>query len=140
MTVYERLADSFDGTRRLARARLRYNVLGTLHRSLESSKMTKTQLADRLGVRKSAVSQVFGGDGNLRVNTIADYLAGMGCELELQIVPEGTARRRKGEEKPRLDLVWDAAQPMRAIVDTGAVRPDVVGPWAYMEPSAAANG
>jgi len=93
MTMYDDFAKSSDGERRLARARLRYSVLRTLSKALADAGLNKSQLAERLGIRKSAVSQVFGGVGNVRVNTVADYLWAMGCELDIRALPVGSARR-----------------------------------------------
>lgn len=136
MTVYDQLASTDEGQRRLSRARLRYRVLGSLHSSLKQSGLNKTQIAARLGIRKSAVSQVFGGDGNLRVNTIADYFAAMGQEVELQFVPIGTARDRATGSLPRLDLVWNQGRALTPIRHGGRVRPDTVRPWREQTSSA----
>jgi hypothetical protein len=43
-------------------------------------------------VRRSAANQVFRGSGNVRVNTVAEYLDAMGFELVVDIAPTGTAR------------------------------------------------
>lgn len=130
MTVYDRFASTEDGQRRLAGARLRYRVLGALNSCLEQSRLTKTELAERLSVRKSAVGHVLNGDGNLRVNTIADYFAAMGCEVELHVVPLGIPRQKATGAVPKLDLVWSDAQRMEPIVEGGKVRSDAVRPWA----------
>lgn len=53
------------------------------------------ELAQRLGKTRSAVSQVFGGDGNIRVSTWAEYLFAMGKEVELQLADAGDPRRRE---------------------------------------------
>lgn len=96
-SLYDRVNSSDEGSRALAGARLRYEVLKVLHRALEQSGLNQTQLARKLGVRKSAVNQVFRGDGNVRVTTIAEYLHEMGMELSVHPVP-GTHREAATRE------------------------------------------
>ncbi|MFI6245172.1 helix-turn-helix domain-containing protein [Streptomyces sp. NPDC051016] len=91
-SLYDRFASSEDGAQLLAATRLRREVLRILHRALKASGLTQSQLAERLHVRKSAVSQVFRGDGNLRVNTLAQYLGAMGYELDVRVVEAGEPR------------------------------------------------
>lgn len=98
MSLYRRLAASSTGVKALSAARLRYEVLRVLHLALEKSGQSQSELAGRLGVRKSAVNQVLRGDGNVRISTLADYLHATGYELELRLVPAG---------KPREDAVRD---------------------------------
>ncbi|MEU6336313.1 helix-turn-helix transcriptional regulator [Streptomyces cellulosae] len=108
-SLYERFASSEDGGQLLATTRLRREVLRILHRALEASGLTQSQLAERLHVRKSAVSQVFRGDGNLRINTLAQYLAAMGYELDLRVVEAGEPRNAilEGREMvPALKQDW----------------------------------
>lgn len=97
MSLYDAISRVAGGRRHLAEARLRYRVLGLLHEALERAGMTQSELAEKAGLGKSAVSQVFGGNGNLRVNTIAAYLDAMDCELKLDLVEAGTARAEATE-------------------------------------------
>lgn len=94
MTLYEGLAATPSGTRALAAARLRYRVVGALYSALKSAGLNQSQVAKTLGVRRSAANQVFRSDGNLRINTVAEYLDAMGFELSLAVVPAGTAREQ----------------------------------------------
>ncbi|BDD73559.1 helix-turn-helix domain-containing protein [Streptomyces violaceoruber] len=91
--LYERFASSEDGAQLLAATRLRRETLRILHKALEASGLTQSQLAERLRIRKSAVNQVFRGDGNLRVNTLAQYLSAMGFELDIRAVEAGEPRK-----------------------------------------------
>ncbi|GAB3337668.1 helix-turn-helix domain-containing protein [Micromonospora halotolerans] len=125
--LYDRLSATSKGARALSAARLRYQVLKVLHRSLEQSRLTQVELAKRLGVRKSAVNQVFRGDGNVRVSTLAEYLHEMGLELAIETVPLGTHRAAATEE---MDREWRSSQrvvqhfsPESA---TSAWEPDVI--------------
>jgi transcriptional regulator with XRE-family HTH domain len=73
------------GTAALESARLRRRVLRALDEGMESSGISQAELARRLGRSRSAVSQVLTGDGNLRVETLAEYLEAMGCELVVSV-------------------------------------------------------
>lgn len=140
MSTYAALASSADGRRLLSKSRLRYRVLASLERALADAGITKTELSGRLGLRKSAVSQVFGGDGNLRVNTIAEYLDALDCELEVRVVPAGTARARAvgAPSKPR--LAFSAGTPLGTFTERGCVRADSVRPAAGAWGPRAVNG
>lgn len=92
-SLYDRIAGEPDGRRRLASARLRRRVLVLLHEALGRSELNQSDLAKKLGIRKSAVNQVFRGDGNVRIDTLADYLHELGLEAEIKLVPAGTHRR-----------------------------------------------
>jgi transcriptional regulator with XRE-family HTH domain len=100
-SLYEWLASSNSGARALAVSRLKYQVLKVLHRALARTGMTQADLAKRLGVRKSAVNQVFRGDGNLQISTLAEYLFGMGQELVIESVRYGTQRSEAVREMQR---------------------------------------
>jgi transcriptional regulator with XRE-family HTH domain len=92
MSIYERLMATRKGARALSAGRLRYEILKALHAALEQAGVTQAELSKRLGIRRSAVNQVFNGDGNVRINTLAEYLHELGTELDIQLVPLGTQR------------------------------------------------
>lgn len=97
MSFLDQLSATTAGRRGLASARLRYRVQTILHEALSAAGLTQTALAERLGVRKSAVSQVMNGSGNLRLNTLAEYLDSLNVELVIDAVPSGTARAKAVE-------------------------------------------
>lgn len=110
-SLYDRVAAKPGGLAALATARLREEMLVALHRAFDASGLrTQAELARRLNVRKSAVSQVFRGDGNVRVNTLAEYLFAMGFELEVNLVVAGEPRRAEleGRTAVRADVVWNS--------------------------------
>ena len=92
--LHDLMSSSEEGRRRLAAARLRREVLVNLESALAETGMTQSGLASALGRTRSAVNQVFGGDGNIRISTLAEYLHAMGQELVLTRVPEGAPRAR----------------------------------------------
>jgi hypothetical protein len=90
MSLYDRVNAMPRGGRALAAARLRRTVILALHKALRASGLeSQSQLAKRLHVRRSAVNQVLRGDGNVRIDTLAEYLYEMGFEVSLAIVAAG---------------------------------------------------
>jgi transcriptional regulator with XRE-family HTH domain len=114
MSLYDRIAARPGGTRGLAAARLKREVLASLHQAFALSGMgSQSELARRLNVRRSAVNQVFNGDGNLRITTIAEYLHEMGYELNVTLVRAGEPRSAAVEGRD--------AQPALPAAGTAAV-------------------
>lgn len=131
VNAYERVAATAAGARGLAGSRLRYEVLKALHGALSRSGRTQSELAARLGIRKSAVNQVLRGDGNVRVTTLAEYLQALGFELVIGLVKAGEPRKAATDDRrPRFvgegegvavprpggwsDIPPPAARPLRA--------------------------
>ncbi|NQW72790.1 MAG: helix-turn-helix transcriptional regulator [Actinobacteria bacterium] len=89
------------GSAALASARLRRNVLRALDEGMEASGISQAELARRLGRSRSAVSQVLTGDGNLRVERLAEYLEAMGCELVVSVgVADGPSTSAPIQREP----------------------------------------
>lgn len=126
MNLYERFAATVRGAHALAAARLRHEVLSVLHQALHLSGLTQSDVAEKLGIRRSAVNQVFRGDGNLRVNTIADYLHAMGFELDVRLTPAGEPRQAALEQREVRPAVPDwrvrAPRPLYSDALTPCVR------------------
>ncbi len=74
-----------EGKSAYARARARQDVLEALHEALESTGISQTELARRLGIRKGAVNQVLKGNGNLRISTLAEYLAALNLQVRITV-------------------------------------------------------
>ncbi|GII61895.1 hypothetical protein Skr01_19800 [Sphaerisporangium krabiense] len=117
--LYDRFAATVRGARALAAARLRHEVLATLHQALQLCGLSQSEVAEELGLRRSAVNQVFRGDGNVRINTLADYLHAMGFEADVRLVRAG--------------------EPRSATVQQRAVRP-ATRDWRVRVPQATASG
>lgn len=98
MSLYDRIAAKPGGLQALASARLCRSVLHCLDDAMRQSGITQAELARRLGVRRSAVNAVFGGNGNVRVETLATYLYELGYELDVKMVAAGELRRRTGPD------------------------------------------
>ena len=56
-----------------------------LDEGMEAAGISQAELARRLRRSRSAVSQVLTGDGNLRVEKLAEYLEAIGCELVVSV-------------------------------------------------------
>jgi transcriptional regulator with XRE-family HTH domain len=91
---FSRIVEAVPGGRGLlASARLRRQALMLLEECLEESGLSQADLARVLGRSRSAVNQVLGGDGNVRLETLAEYLDAMGCEVELAVRARSAASR-----------------------------------------------
>jgi transcriptional regulator with XRE-family HTH domain len=97
-SLYDRIAAKPRGGAALAAARLRRETLVALHEAFEASGLaSQSALARRLNLRRSAVNQVLRGDGNLRINTLAEYLYALGFELNITMVQAGEPRQAELE-------------------------------------------
>ncbi|HEU0131800.1 MAG TPA: helix-turn-helix transcriptional regulator [Mycobacteriales bacterium] len=100
---YADRASTAAGRRGLACAAARYRAVELVAEVLAEQGVTQRELARRLGKSESAVSQVLGGDRNLTLNTLAEYLDALGHRLELH-----AARCVEGGIKVDLDLLGGA--------------------------------
>ncbi len=80
---YDERAATAEGRRGLACAAARYRAVELIAETLQEEKVSQRELAQRLGKSESAVSQVLGGDRNLTLNTLAEYLDALDHRLEL---------------------------------------------------------
>lgn len=94
MTLYDRLASTAYGSRLLAQARIRREVLRCLHRAQAASGLSIADIATATGDRRREVKQAFDGDGNIQPSRLARYLHAMGYEVELTLVAAGEPRRK----------------------------------------------
>ena len=78
MNLIESIAEIPDGQRMLASSRFRRDILVMLDDAIEESGLSLLEIAQRLGINQSQVSELLSGDGNLRAETISDYLFAMG--------------------------------------------------------------
>lgn len=63
------------------------NVAEDFWEALEVQGMSKKDLADRMGKRKSDISQLLSGNRNLGLRTIADIAYYLGCEAMFKLCP-----------------------------------------------------
>ena len=100
-------------------ARLRARVLALLHAAAEESKLTQVEIATKLGVRKSAVNQVFNGAGNIHIDTLGEYLAAMGLEADIVIAHLGEFSAARAHRRPPTTLPLTTADRDR--IDNGVL-------------------
>lgn len=91
-------------------AHITNEVVGLLHEALLKSGLTRRELAARLGIGESRVSQVLNGDGNLRLTTIGRFLAAMNCKVDMVVrdfdTPKPRRRARSRGEQRQSVSVW----------------------------------
>jgi transcriptional regulator with XRE-family HTH domain len=80
-------------------ARLRARCLALLSGALRASDCDQVQLAARLGVRKSAVNAVLRGNGNVRINSLAEYMGALGLEIDMVAVPLGEIEAARNDRR-----------------------------------------
>jgi transcriptional regulator with XRE-family HTH domain len=142
--LYERVARQPDGLRLLAGSRLRRRVLAVLHQALDLSRLSQAELAKKLGIRRSAVNQVFRGDGNVRIETLAEYLHEMGFELDVQLVEAGEPRRAALEGRAVRHLSSNlttatSAAPASITFEVTSSHPVITGPAHSSWPQGSAS-
>jgi hypothetical protein len=110
MSLYDRVLARPGGDRALAVSRLKRAILTSLHDAFAMSGIeSQSDLARRLRIRRSAVNQVFLGDGNVRISTLAEYLYEMGFELDVALVRAGEPRAAALEGRNSQQVTPDGA-------------------------------
>ena len=122
----EQATDS--GVQGLAAADLAGQVMRLLHQALDVSDLDQKALAEKLGVTQGRVSQVFNGDGNMRIAAVARYLRALGYETRLSATPVAPAipplpreSRRRPAHQPQPTVTekrYAARLPKRSRVKT----------------------
>ncbi|WP_410794080.1 hypothetical protein [Kribbella sp. C-35] len=114
--MFERHAATPQGRLATIAAKAAFKVVDLINSAKTAAKVSNKQMALDLGVTDGRVSQVLNGDGNLRVATIARFLAVCGYELEISARPASSERpplsqrrRRKPAQRPTRDdgQTWD---------------------------------
>lgn len=72
-----------------AAARAAVRAVSLINEKVDESGISNKELADRIDVTASRVSQVLNGDGNLRVSTLARFLRAAGFRLRIEADPVG---------------------------------------------------
>ena len=83
MTLRHAVEGARGGRGVMAGAVLRRRILQLMEEALMASGLSQADVARSLGCSRSAVSQTLGGDGNLRIDTLAEYLDALGFEVEI---------------------------------------------------------
>jgi AraC-like DNA-binding protein len=94
VTLYDRLAATDEGSRRLAQARLRREAARQLRSAHLASGLSIDEIATKAGAHRRDIIRALGGDNDIGIVTLARYLHAMGYEAELRIVAAGEPRRK----------------------------------------------
>ena len=104
LTLIEEEEATATGAQGLAAADLAGQVMRLLHQALDVSGLDQKALAEQLGVTQGRVSQVFNGDGNMRIAAVARYLRALGYETQLSATPvvPGNPALPRGARRPEI--------------------------------------
>ncbi|MBI4643953.1 MAG: helix-turn-helix transcriptional regulator [Deltaproteobacteria bacterium] len=102
MSLLEKYMEDPEVARLVVQGELIMEVTETLCKLLEKEKVSRKELAERLGKTKGFVSQLLNGGRNLTLRTVADILHVLGYKVSLTAYKiernegSGTSARRKG--------------------------------------------
>jgi transcriptional regulator with XRE-family HTH domain len=116
------------GAQGLAAADLAGQVMRLLEQALDASGIEQKELAEKLGVTQGRVSQVFNGDGNMRIAAVARYLRALGYETRISATPVVPGRpglprqpqrvRARGSQQPATETRYVARLKKRSRTET----------------------
>ena len=98
-TLLDKYLEDPEFAKLMAQGDLIMEVTETLCELLENEKVSRKELADRLGKSKGFVSQLLNGGRNLTLRTVADILHVLGYKVSL--TPYKEESRRKSETSAR---------------------------------------
>jgi len=93
MSLLEKYMEDPEVARLVAQGELIMEVTETLCELLEKEKISRKELAERLGKTKGFVSQLLNGGRNLTLRTVADILHVLGYKVALTPFKEGSQRQ-----------------------------------------------
>jgi transcriptional regulator with XRE-family HTH domain len=99
-----------------------------LEQALDASGLEQKALAEKLGVTQGRVSQVFNGDGNMRIAAVARYLRALGYDTRISATPVIPSRpglprepqrvRTRGGQQPVTETRYVARLKKRSRTET----------------------
>ena len=92
-TLLDKYLEDPDFARLMAQGDLIMEVTETLCELLEKEKISRKELAERLGKSKGFVSQLLNGGRNLTLRTVADILHVLGYKVSIMPFKEGAQRQ-----------------------------------------------
>ena len=107
MTYQQPASDEMLDRRELGAAGLLNDIVGILHTAVEHSGLSQSEIAERMGVGESRISQILNGEGNLRAATLGRFLGALGLKLSLDLVEfdNPPRRRKRNRQEQREDVV-----------------------------------
>lgn len=106
-TLLDKYLEDPEFARLMAQGDLIMEVTETLCDLLEKEKISRKELAERLGKTKGFISQLLNGGRNLTLRTVADILHVLGYRVALTPYKEGESREKthtKSQVKPTKSL------------------------------------
>ena len=94
-TLLEKYLEDPEFARLMAQGDLIMEVTETLCELLEKEKISRKELADRLGKSKGFISQLLNGGRNLTLRTVADILHVLGYKVAITPYKEGEQRQER---------------------------------------------
>jgi len=94
-TLLEKYLEDPEFAKLLAQGDLILEVTETLCGLLEKEKISRKELAERLGKSKGFISQLLNGGRNLTLRTVADILHVLGYKVTLTPYKEGEPRQER---------------------------------------------
>ncbi|MGO9175693.1 MAG: helix-turn-helix domain-containing protein [Desulfobaccales bacterium] len=98
-TLMDQYLEDPEFAKLMAQGDLIMEVTETLCELLEKEKVSRKELADRLGKSKGFVSQLLNGGRNLTLRTLADILHALGYKVALSPYKEAGQRLKKSATK-----------------------------------------
>jgi transcriptional regulator with XRE-family HTH domain len=110
-TDYEALQAASDEARRLLRKEeLILEVTEAITTAMAAQKLTKAQLARRLGKTPGFVTQILGGARNLTLATIADVCDALRQDVRIELVPSRRAAQLPPPDRGQQVVYFDFGQ------------------------------
>ena len=100
-TLMDKYLEDPEFARLMAQGDLIMEVTETLCELLENEKISRKELADRLGKSKGFISQLLNGGRNLTLRTVADILHVLGYRASLTPFKEGKQRQESNVKELR---------------------------------------
>ena len=104
-TLLDKYLEDPEFARLMAQGDLIMEVTETLCELLDKEKVSRKELADRLGKSKGFISQLLNGGRNLTLRTVADILHVLGYRASLTPFKEGE-QRQKSNDKERTPYIF----------------------------------
>jgi transcriptional regulator with XRE-family HTH domain len=107
---------------------LAFNFIAQIERKLETTPLSQTELAHRLGVSEGAVSKVLNNPQNLTLKTIAKYARALQMKAAVVAYEDDDPRNEKGLISPEIfTTCWQRAGKPRDVWSLQATHPQQTG-------------
>lgn len=99
-----------------------FDFLDQIEQKLEEHEMSRTELAKKLGVDKSRVSQIFSNPGNLTLRNMIEWARAVNLKLGVLAYDDGDSAGERGPVSSWIFLnCWDRMRKPRDMADIGEI-------------------